>query len=407
MEQMSEMLQPISSSLGPYAPRIVAAVLILVVAWLVATLLRAVIRRAAAAARLDDRLRSPGIATTFASVAYWLVWLLALPALLGALQLDGLLAPVNAMMTRLMAFVPNLLGAAIVVAIGLIVAGIVRQVVTALLTAAGSERLAARLGMASALGDGGLAGLAGMIVFALILLPVAAAALQPLGLDSVTRPVGNLLETVMALIPKLAAAAIIIVIAAVIGRAVANLVTAILTGIGFDAVPARLGIGGERRVGGRSASELAGVLALATILFLAIVQACEILGFAVLTDAVATLGAALVKVAVGVALLGVGLWLSALAARAVRSSSVANAPALAHIARVAILFFTTALALRQMGLPAEIVTIAFASVMGAIAIGLGVAVGVGGRHVAGRLLENAAASFGGDRKVVEEIDHRA
>jgi hypothetical protein len=405
MEQMSEMLQSISSGLGPYAPRIVAAVLILVVAWLAAVTLRAVVRRAGAAARLDERLRSPGIASRFANVAYWLVWLLALPALLGALQLDGLLAPVNAMMTRLLAFVPNLLGAAIVLAIGLLVAGIVRQVVTALLAAAGSERLAARLGMASALGDGGLAGLAGLVVFALILLPVAAAALQPLGLDAVTRPVGNLLETVMALIPKLAAAAIILVVAAVIGRVVANLVCAILAGIGFDAVPARLGLGAMPR-GGRSASELAGALALAAIVFLGIVQGCEILGFAVLTEAVATLGAALVKVAVGVALLGVGLWLSALAAGAIRSSSVANAPALARVARVAILFFTAALALRQMGLPAEIVTIAFASVMGAIAIGLGVAVGVGGRHVAARLLENAAASFDADRRVVEEIDHR-
>jgi hypothetical protein len=404
MEQMSEMLQSISSGLGPYAPRIVAAVLILVVAWLAAVLLRTLVRRAAAAARLDDRLRSPGIAGSFANVAYWLVWLLALPALLGALQLDGLLAPVNAMMTRLLAFVPNLLGAAIVLAIGLIVAGIVRQVVTALLAAAGSERLAARLGMASALGDGGLAGLAGMVVFALILLPVAAAALQPLGLDAVTRPVGNLLETVMELIPKLAAAAIILVVAAVIGRVVANLVGAILAGIGFDAVPARLGLGMPR--GGRSASELAGALALAAIVFLGVVQACEILGFAVLTEAVATLGAVLVKVAVGVALLGVGLWLSALAAGAIRASRVANAPALARIARVAILFFTAALALRQMGLPAEIVTIAFASVMAAIAIGLGVAVGVGGRHVAARLLEEAVASFNADRRVVEEIDHR-
>ena len=44
-------------------------------------------------------------------------------------------------------------------------------------------------------------------------------------------------------------------------------------------------------------------------------------------------------------------------------------------------------ALRQAGLPAEIITIAFAAVVGAIAVGVAVAVGVGGRHVAGRLLE--------------------
>jgi len=51
------------------------------------------------------------------------------------------------------------------------------------------------------------------------------------------------------------------------------------------------------------------------------------------------------------------------------------------------------LALHQAGLPGEIVTIAFAAVVGGIAIGLAVAIGVGGRHVAGRVLDKVAASF--------------
>ena len=59
----------------------------------------------------------------------------------------------------------------------------------------------------------------------------------------------------------------------------------------------------------------------------------------------------------------------------------------------AILFFTAALALRQAGLPAEIVTITFGAVVGALAIGVAVAVGVGGRHVAARLLERAVDAF--------------
>jgi len=41
----------------------------------------------------------------------------------------------------------------------------------------------------------------------------------------------------------------------------------------------------------------------------------------------------------------------------------------------------------------DIVAIAFASVFGAVALAVAIAVGVGGRHVAARLLETAAASF--------------
>ena len=73
--------------------------------------------------------------------------------------------------------------------------------------------------------------------------------------------------------------------------------------------------------------------------------------------------------------------------------SAVNAPALANLVRGAILFFTAALALRQAGLPGDIVGIAFGSVVGAIAVGVAVAVGVGGRHVAGRLLEEAVQAL--------------
>jgi hypothetical protein len=108
---------------------------------------------------------------------------------------------------------------------------------------------------------------------------------------------------------------------------------------------------------------------------------------------VATVGLVLARVAVAALLLGVGLWLAAWAAGLIESSAARNAPVLAKLARGAILFFAAALALRQAGLPAEIVTITFAAVVGAIAVGIAVAVGVGGRHVAGRLLERAVQSF--------------
>jgi len=72
---------------------------------------------------------------------------------------------------------------------------------------------------------------------------------------------------------------------------------------------------------------------------------------------------------------------------------MAKAKVVANIARVAILFFAAALALLQAGLPSAIVTIAFASVIGAVAVGIAIAVGFGGQHLAGRLLESAVASL--------------
>ena len=100
-------------------------------------------------------------------------------------------------------------------------------------------------------------------------------------------------------------------------------------------------------------------------------------------------------VRLGVALLIViaGLILASMAAQATLARAPRNAPLLALAARAAILFFAAALALHQAGLPAEIVTIAFGAVVGGIAIGLAVAVGVGGGHVAARVLDRLALSF--------------
>ena len=396
MESTQAIWSTVVNGAGPYFPRALSALAILVVAWLLSKVVRLAVSRAGLAGRLDQRLGSAGLGETLAGVGGAVVWLLALPALLGVLQLDALLVPVNSMMTGLLGFIPRLVGAFLVFAIGFLVARIVSQIVVGLLKAGGSEKLAAKIGMSTALGSGGLAGLIGMLVFALILLPTVAGALQPLGLDSVTQPVSRLVDTVLTLIPRLVAAAVVVAVAALIGRALGGVVSALLTGMGFDHVPAKLGLP-VPQAGSRTASEMAGWVLMAAILMASLTQACEIIGFSTLTDAVGSLGVVLAKVLVGLFILGLGLWLSNLAAGAVHSSGVTNARILAVLTRAGILFFVAALALRQMGLPSEIVTIAFSAVIGAIAIAAAIAFGVGGRQAAGKLLDRAEASFNTDK----------
>lgn len=393
METFRHLMQSLAEGLGPYAPRLVGALAILVVAWIGALVAQGALLRVGAKARLDERLHHPGMSALLGNIARYAVWLFALPALLGTLELKGLLDPVNAMLSRMLGFLPNLFGAVVILGVGILVAGIVRQIVTGLLRAAGSEKVAAQLGMSQALGKNSLAGIAGSVLFTLLLLPTLAAALEALGLASVSKPVGQLLDKVFDMIPRVISAAIILGVAALIGRALASAAGGVLAGMGFNTLPAKLGLSGNVRAGGREPSELAGTVVMVAVMFVALTQACEVIGLPVLTDVVATVGLVLARVAVAALLLLVGLWLATLAARMIESSAARNAPVLASLARGAILFFAAALALRQAGLPSEIVTIAFAAVVGAIAVGVAVAVGMGGRHVAGRLLERAAQSF--------------
>jgi hypothetical protein len=392
MDSFNRLLEASTGALGPFVPKLLGALAILLAAWIGARLARAAAMRGGAKARIDERLHSPGLVATLAGVAAALVWLLALPALLGTLELEGLLTPVNAMLSRLMGFVPNVFGALVVLGIGMLLANIARQIVTGLLRAAGSEKAAEKIGLGSALGAEGLAGIAGNAVYALLLLPTLVAALQPLGLDAVTQPLSRLLDTVISLIPKLLSAAILVGVAALIGRALATMVTALLAGTGLDKLPEKLGAA-PLRVAGRSLSELAGTAVMLAVVTVAITQASEILGLPVLTQMLASTGAAMVRIGVALVIVVVALILASVAAQAIRARNTPNAAGLAVAARAAILFFAAALALHQAGLPAEIITIAFGSVVGGVAIGLAVALGVGGRHVAARVLDRVAASF--------------
>ena len=393
MDSAMAAMQGLGASLSPYLPRLIGTLGILLAAWLGARLARGAVQRLGSRSNLDQRVNSPGLSALLADIAGWLVWLLALPALLDALQLKGLLDPVNAMLSRLLGFLPNLMGAAVVLGLGVLLAGILRRIVTGVLTAAGSEALAQRMGLGPALGQRSLAGLVGQVVFALVLLPTLAGALHALAMDAVTRPVSLLLDNVAALIPRLVSAAIILVLAALIGRAVASVVSGVLAGLGANQWPARLGWRADFNPGGRTMAELIGAAAMAAVMLVALAQASQVLGFAQLTEAVATLGGVLARVAVAVLLMGLGLWLAQLAAQMVLASGAPLALGLSRVVRALVLFFSGALALRQAGLPAEIVTIAFAAVVGALALGVAIAMGVGGRHVAAKLADRALQAF--------------
>lgn len=403
MDAWTPIQQMMSANLGPYLPRMAGALAIFLAAWVAARLSRAAVLKAVRSAGLEARLKTPGLGEVLAQIVSGLVWLFALPALLGTLQMQALLDPVNVMMSRLMGFVPNVFGAVVVLGVGVLAARIVRQIVEGLLTAAGSEKLAARLGLETALGERTLASLAGSVVFAIILLPTLTAAFQALGLDAIARPVGHMLDEVVDLIPKLVSAAVIITVGALMGRVVANLLATVLAGAGMNRWPARMGLPDNWKLAGRDLSELVGATVMVAFLMVSITQACQVLGFAVLTDAVTLLGGVMAKMVAAVVVMALGLWLSAVAAQSIVASGTHQAKAWAQAGRAAILFFTAALALRQSGLPADIIVIAFGAVVGALSLGLAIAVGLGGKDVAARLLSALADRYtrlpdqGGDK----------
>ena len=398
---MQAVIDQMVALFGLYAPRVIGALVIVVIAWIVASIVRFVITRAGRAAKLDlwvnrgvkPAAGSASLTATLANVGYWFVWLLALPPLLDALSLPGLLAPIQNMLNQFLGFLPNLIAAVVIGAIGWFVANIVRQVVSNLLAAIGLDQLSARVGLAATMGGQQLSGILGTIAAVFVGIPVAIAALNALKLDAVTQPASAMLNTILQAIPNLFVAAIILGLSFVIGRIIAGIVTSILASIGFNSLPTRLGLSSSGTFGGRTLAEIGGTVVLWSLMSVALVQALQVLGLAALTTIVLQLVALAGRVLLAVVILAIGLFVANFAASMVRGSGLAQATLLATVTRIAIVALIGTIALQQIGLAPEIITLAFSLTLGAAAVATAIAFGIGGRESAAKITEGWRRSF--------------
>ena len=122
-----------------YAPRLIGPAVLIVAAWVSATVLRFAVRRGLRALKFEERVETEAgleseeripLANTLGDTAYWLTLLLFLPAILGALNLGGLLEPVQSMIDKVLGFLPNLFGATVILLVGWLVARVLRRLVT-------------------------------------------------------------------------------------------------------------------------------------------------------------------------------------------------------------------------------------------------------------------------------------
>lgn len=394
---VTEPLNALLSEIFQFAPRVGGAALLLAAAWLLATILRAAVTRLLRASNFEERLgaaaaldkeRRISIAQTLGDAVYWLIFLLFLPAVLDTLALQGLLQPVQGMMDRTLGFLPNIFAAALIVAAGWFVARILQQITANLLAALGIDQLSAGIGLGTVLGKRRLSTVVGLVVYVLILIPVLVAALNAMQLDAITQPAANMLDAIMSAIPLVFAAALLLTIAYAVAVVVGRLIANLLGGIGFDRVMGILGITqAENATEERTPSAIIGYLVRVAILLFAAVEASRLLGFHTLAELVAQFLRFSGQVALGLVIFGFGLYLGNLAARVILASGSPQAGMLALAARISVLALAGAMALSQMGLATDIINLAFGIVLGAVALALSLAFGLGGREVAARQLE--------------------
>ncbi|GJM44517.1 MAG: hypothetical protein DHS20C21_13590 [Gemmatimonadota bacterium] len=388
-----------------FLPGAIGAAILLGVAWLVATLLRKVVGAALRSAKLDEKVAAgeetsgTPLASSISEAAYWLIFLLFLPAILGALKLEGLLIPVQNVMNDLLGYLPNILGAVLIGLLGWFIAGVVRRIVTSLLGAAGVDRLGENVGLAAA-SERRVSGLLGLAVYVLVLVPVLISALNALELDAITGPATQMLYVVFDAVPLILGSALVLLLAFFVGRFVSGLVTNLLQMVGFDKALVRMGLLRESadvvRNANRSPSVVVGRIVLVAIVLFAAMEAADLLGFEALSGFAAEFLSFAGHVLTGLVVFALGFALANWTASVLRSNGTPQAATLARVAQVAIIVFAAAIGLRRTGLANDIVDLAFGLLLGAVAVAAAIAFGIGGREVAARQM---SGWFGGSKSV--------
>ncbi|MEH2403211.1 mechanosensitive ion channel [Nostoc sp.] len=418
LEIASQPLNNFLNQLIGFLPKLVGAGILLVTAWFLATIVKIITVRSLQAFNLDERLnpepadRAPSLnqvslSQTIGNALYWFIFLLFLAPVLDTLGLQQALQPVQALITEILLILPNILAAILIAVVGWFIANVVRRIVTNLLATTGIDYLGSRLGLSSTAGVQPLSSIIGTIVYVLILIPVAIAALNALRIDAISVPAIAMLQQVLNALPAIFTAVAILIVAYFVGRFIADLVTSILTNFGFNNIFSILGLTTPSRrvvistesttppIPSRTPSEIAGIVALVGIMLFATVAAVNILNIPALTALVSGIVIIFGRILAGLIIFAIGLFLANLAFNIITSSGDRQAQILGQVARIAIIALVSAMALQQIGVASDIVNLAFGLLLGAIAVATALAFGLGGRDIAREQVQEWLNSFKG------------
>jgi Mechanosensitive ion channel, conserved TM helix len=227
--------------------------------------------------------------------------------------------------------------------------------------------------------------------------PALIAALDALQITASSGPATDMLGMIMAALPNIFAAVLILFVTWYVARFAASLLGSLLANIGLNNLPAKMGLEHVFSDSFRASDLVTRIMVFFAMLF-ATVEAANRLDFKQVETLVSMFIHFGGDVLLGVGILLVGFWLANLAHQSILRASDNDAVGMAGIARFAILGLVLALGLSAMGIADEIVNMAFAFVFGAVAVAIALSFGLGGREAAGKQMEHWLAKLRQDKQ---------
>jgi len=223
-------MEPFQEFIGQYLPEWAAgplsALIIIAIGWVIATAAKIVIAGGINRTGLGRKAQSTGgnIGKSIGKAVYYIILLVALLVALGQFEsLQEPLAPLTGMLDNILGYGGNIIGALLLLVVGGVVAKVAKEATSSTLEAAQVDRFVAKSGLTGEEPNNGLSKALGSLVFAILIFGFVVAAIDALGIETLSEPIKGMLNTTLEYIPSIIGAAVILGIAVFIGRFVSNL----------------------------------------------------------------------------------------------------------------------------------------------------------------------------------------
>lgn len=389
MDKIMEIIQNIWS-IG-----LVQFIVYLALAFLVAILAQVIVVGLLKLLKLDKKFDKWGInegrvgtsLSLIGKLVFLVVFLLFLPPALNALGLSSVAGPLSGIASSIVSYLPNLLGAGILLYVGILLAMIIGQLLAVLLSKTKIDNIITRNENKKAVL---LSDVIVKIVVSVIILITVVQALTVLNIDAISVPALQIINAIFSAVPSIILAAVVICVGLLVANIACGLLSNLLVAVNLDGIATK--VLPSLKV---SATKIAVNIVKTLILIFVVAQGVEVLGLAILSAIVASIVAYIplvVKSAVIAAVAFIGA--SLLENLIVKSNE--KAAGVAKIVKIAVYVLAGFMILSQLEIASAIIDTAFVVTLGAVAVAFALAFGLGGKDFAKKTLDKV------DEKIEDE-----
>ncbi|WP_445115146.1 mechanosensitive ion channel [Acinetobacter sp. WZC-1] len=257
---------------------IIAAVVILLVGWIIALIIAATIKKLLQKVNINSKLSnaaghtvaeaSPNYESIISRFIFWFILVLAVIAALNVLNINSVSGPFSDMIGQFLIFVPSIIAAVVVGFLGWIIARLVRVGLVRLLASTQlDEKLSSEVGVSP------ISQNVADIVYWLILLLFLPIVLSILGLEGLLLPVQNMMNEAISFIPNLFIAGVIVFVGYILAKIVRGIVEGLANSLNLQAQAEKIGLFKSSNL-----ARLLGSFIFAVVIITALIIAFEALG---------------------------------------------------------------------------------------------------------------------------------